>query len=49
MFTWPIQDDQMNMTEIGEHDQKLHTDVHQLLNLTENINLKVYKVSIYLF
>ena len=24
IFTWPIQDDQMNMTKIGEHDQKIH-------------------------
>ena len=26
MFTWPHQDDQMNMTEISELDQKIHTD-----------------------
>ena len=23
LFTWPNQDDQMNMTEIGEHDRKI--------------------------
>ena len=23
LFTWPNQDDWMNMTEIGEHDQKI--------------------------
>ena len=26
IFTWPIQDDYMNITENGEHDQKTHTD-----------------------
>ena len=26
MLTWLKQDDRMNMTEIGEHDQKIHTD-----------------------
>ena len=26
MFTWPTKDDQMNMTEIGEYDQKIHTN-----------------------
>ena len=26
MFTWPNQDDQKNMTKIGENDQKIHTD-----------------------
>ena len=30
MFTLPIQDDRMNMTEICEHDQKIHND-EQLL------------------
>ena len=25
---WPNQDDGMNMTEICEHDQKIHTDEH---------------------
>ena len=28
MFTWPIQDDQMNMTKICEHDWKIHNDEH---------------------
>ena len=28
VFTWPNQDDQMNMTEISEHDQKIYTDEH---------------------
>ena len=26
MFTWPIQDDWMNMTEIFENDRKIYTD-----------------------
>ena len=26
LFTWRNQDDQMNMTEIGEHDQKIDND-----------------------
>ena len=26
--TWPNQDDQMNMTEIGEHDRKIDKDEH---------------------
>ena len=26
MLTWPNQDDQMNMTEIGEHDWKIQID-----------------------
>ena len=25
-FTWPNQDDQMNLTKIGEFDQKIHID-----------------------
>ena len=28
MFTWPIQDDQMNMTEKVELEQKIHTHEH---------------------
>ena len=28
MLTSPIQDDQKNMTEIIEHDQKIHSDEH---------------------
>ena len=28
LFTWPNQDDWMNMTEIGEHDQKIDNDEH---------------------
>ena len=28
----------MNMTEKGEHDQKIYTDERQPLNLTKNIN-----------
>ena len=31
-----IQDDRMNMTESVEHVQKIHTDKHLPLNLTEN-------------
>ena len=26
LFTWPNQDDQMNMTKISEHDQKIDND-----------------------
>ena len=26
LFTWPKQDDWMNMTKIGEHDQKIDND-----------------------
>ena len=26
LFTWPIQDDRMNMTEIGEYDWKIDND-----------------------
>ena len=26
LFTWPNQDDQMNMTEIGKHDRKIDND-----------------------
>ena len=26
LFTWPNQDDQMNMTEMGEQDQKSDND-----------------------
>ena len=26
LFTWPNQDDQMNMTEISEHDWKIDND-----------------------
>ena len=26
LFTWPNQDDQMNMTENSEHDQKIDND-----------------------
>ena len=26
--TWPNQDDRMNMTEIGEHDQKIDNNKH---------------------
>ena len=37
IFTWPNQDDWMNMTEISENDQKIHTDEHKPLNLTKNI------------
>ena len=28
LFTWPNQDDRMNMTEIGEHDWKIDNDEH---------------------
>ena len=28
MLTWPIQDDQMNMTQICEHDWKIHNNEH---------------------
>ena len=28
LFTWPKKDDQMNMTEIGEHDRKIDNDEH---------------------
>ena len=28
LFTWPNQDDRMNMTEIGEHDRKIDNDEH---------------------
>ena len=28
LFTWPNQDDQMNTTEIGEHDRKIDNDEH---------------------
>ena len=37
IIIWPIQDDRMNMTKKFENDQKIHTDDHYLLNLTENI------------
>ena len=30
---WPNQDDQMNMTEIGEHDQKLTTKNLNMVNI----------------
>ena len=28
LFTWPNQDNQMNMTENGEHDQKIDNTEH---------------------
>ena len=28
LFTWPNQDDRMNMTQIGEYDQKIDNDKH---------------------
>ena len=28
LFTWPNQDDRMNMTENGEHDQKIDNNEH---------------------
>ena len=28
LFTWPNQDDKMNMTKMGEHDQKIDNDEH---------------------
>ena len=28
LFTWPKQDDQANMTKIGEHDRKIDNDEH---------------------
>ena len=37
LFTWPYQEDRMNVTEIGEHDQKIDNDEGFLLNMTENI------------
>ena len=34
---WPIQDGWMNMPQKIERDQKIHTDKHYPLNLTENM------------
>ena len=28
LFAWPNQDDRMNMTKIGEHDQEINNDEH---------------------
>ena len=39
LSTWTNQDDRINMTEIGEHDQKIDNDKCYLLNITENINI----------
>ena len=36
IITFLIQVDRMNMTEKFEHDQKIHTNEHYPLNLTEN-------------
>ena len=30
LFTWPNQDDRMNMTENGEHDRKIDNDEQYL-------------------
>ena len=35
-FTWPNQDDQMNMTKIGVHDRKIDNNEHKLLNMIMN-------------
>ena len=32
IITWLIQDDRMNITESVEHDQKIHTDEHSIIN-----------------
>ena len=35
MFTWPIQDDQMNMTEIFEKTEKFTPTNINMVNVTE--------------
>ena len=41
LFTQPNQDDPMNMTTIGENDQKIDNDECSLLNMNENISSNV--------
>ena len=38
LFTWPIQDDRMNMTEIGEYDRKIDNDEHLHGEFDQNYN-----------
>ena len=38
LFTWPNQDDRMNMTENGEHDWKIDNDYHLHGELDRNYN-----------
>ena len=41
LFTWPNQDDRMNMTKIGEHDQKIDNDEHIYIDGSRAVSLSM--------
>ena len=42
LFTWPIQDDQINMAKIGEHDQKIDKFHLYLILGSQNFQFSVF-------